>query len=37
MAIKDYLSKQSIKNGGTILKAAYTGFSDDMALKLALH
>ena len=33
MAIKEYFTKQSIKNGITILKAAFTGFSDDLALK----
>lgn len=35
MAIKDYFTKQALKNGFTILKAAYTGFSDDLALKFS--
>jgi len=35
MAIKDYFTRQSLKNGITILKAAYAGFSDDMALKFS--
>jgi len=33
MAIKDYLTKQAFKNGFTILKAAFSGFMSDMALK----
>lgn len=33
MAVKDYFTKQAAKNGITILKAAFTGFSDDLALK----
>lgn len=35
MAIKEYLTKQAIKNGIAILKAAYNGFSDDLALKFS--
>lgn len=35
MAIKEYFSKQAFKNGLTIIKAAYTGFSDDLALKFS--
>ena len=35
MAIKEYFTKQAFKNGITIMKAAYTGFSDDMALKFS--
>jgi len=33
MAVKDYFTKQAAKNGITILKAAFKGFSDDLALK----
>ena len=33
MAIKDYFTKQAFKNGITILKAAFKGFSDDLAMK----
>ena len=33
MAFKDYLTKQAIKNGFTILKAAFSGFMNDLALK----
>jgi membrane protein len=33
MAIKDYFTRQAFKNGMTILKAAFKGFSDDLALK----
>src|SRR6201991_110974 len=33
MAIKDYLTKQAFKNGFTILKAAFSGFMNDLALK----
>jgi membrane protein len=35
MALKDYFRKQSLKNGITIVKAAYAGFSDDLALKFS--
>ena len=33
MAWKDYFSKQALKNGFTILKAAFSGFMNDLALK----
>lgn len=33
MAIKDYFTRQAFKNGATILKAAFKGFSDDLAMK----
>src|SRR3989337_1019358 len=33
MAIKDYFTKQAFKNGINILKGAFKGFSDDLALK----
>jgi membrane protein len=35
MAIKSYFTKQALKDGITILKAAYAGFSDDLALKFS--
>jgi membrane protein len=35
MAIKNYFSKQSFKDYFTILKAAFTAFLDDMALKFS--
>lgn len=35
MAIKDYFTKDAFKNGITIMKAAITGFSDDMAMKFS--
>jgi membrane protein len=35
MALKDYFRKESLKNGITIVKAAYAGFSDDLALKFS--
>lgn len=33
MALKDYLTKQAFKNGFIILKAAFSGFMNDLALK----
>lgn len=33
MAIKEYFTLQALKNGWTILKAAFTGFMNDLALK----
>ncbi|RFZ91391.1 YihY/virulence factor BrkB family protein [Mucilaginibacter conchicola] len=33
MALKDYFTKKALKNGFTIMKAAFSGFSDDLALK----
>ncbi|OOQ61539.1 ribonuclease BN [Mucilaginibacter pedocola] len=33
MALKNYLTRKSFKNGFTIMKAAFNGFSDDLALK----
>lgn len=33
MAFKEYFTKQAFKNGFTILKAAFNGFSDDLAMK----
>jgi membrane protein len=33
--IKDYLSKDAFKNGFKILKAAFSGFMDDRALKFS--
>ncbi|QXV66816.1 YihY/virulence factor BrkB family protein [Mucilaginibacter sp. 21P] len=33
MALKDYFTKKAFKNGATIMKAAFKGFSDDMAMK----
>ncbi|RCH53959.1 ribonuclease BN [Mucilaginibacter hurinus] len=35
MAVKDYFTKQSFKDGFTILKAAFNGFTDDLALKFS--
>ncbi|MEO6000386.1 MAG: YihY/virulence factor BrkB family protein [Chitinophagaceae bacterium] len=35
MAIKDYFTRQAFKNGVTILKASFKGFSDDLALKFS--
>ena len=32
-AIKTYFTKQAFKNGFTILKAAFSGFTNDLALK----
>src|ERR1700761_8232586 len=32
-AIRTYFTKQAFKNGFTILKAAFNGFMDDLALK----
>ena len=32
-ALKNYFTKQAFKNGWTILKAAFNGFLDDLALK----
>lgn len=33
MALKDYLTRSAFKNGFTILKAAFNGFMNDLALK----
>ena len=35
MAIKEYFTRKAFKNGVTILKAAFKGFSDDLALKFS--
>ncbi|WCT13435.1 YihY/virulence factor BrkB family protein [Mucilaginibacter jinjuensis] len=33
MVLKNYLTKQAVKNGFTIIKAAFNGFLNDLALK----